>query len=409
MSLNCFANGCTKKVITICNCEELPVYCCSNHIGKHNKLLVKHKYNNLFVRLNQGQQSEILDKAIMALKHCKILKSNLITFSAKILETLTRSTKIALDTIKKAESIFLKFYSIVSTKDSVSTESYNKIKNLYLTEFVEFENCDDICQGIRNSLKENKFEFANTLESNEVVFSKGIDEGLFSIDLDTFKLKSLDFVVQIPNECSMVKVDLENYFFYGGKSAEISADALMINISEKHIKILKGSRPRARAATIYKDNKIYIFGGLCELEKMVSVCEFFSLDKNFWTKIANLPACSDVLTGAIIQNLIVVSGYELSCLYSYNDNNFESLFQLPKNECKLVCERWVDTKEKLYENEGGDISKWWMYNMSPEWEGEFLSVSTAFKRKQYFYFVSSSFKLMRIDTNAKKFEMIEYS
>lgn len=409
MSKSCFTKGCTKKVITVCNCQDPPVYCCSNHLGKHNKQLVEHTFTNLFIRVDQQQKSEIIEKTIKALKHCKKLRSSLRTFSAKVLETLAISTKKALEDIKRAESIFLKFYSIVSLKNSLNTEVYNKLKNFYLPESVEFANCNEVCQGIRESLEGNVIDFKNTLESNEVVFSKGIGSGVYSIDLDTFKIKKLDLAPDISIQCNMVKVDWQNYFFYGGQATTMTSSAVMVNMRRNTFKRLEESKPRGLGATIYKENKIFMFGGAHIWPTPISSCEIFDISKRTWTETTPLPEPSYALTAAIMQNLIIISGYHLSCLYSYNGENFKSILQLPKNQLKLVCERWVVTEEALYENDCSDISKWTCYKMYPQWTKVYLSVYTAFKKEKYFYFIDTSFKLMRIDTEAKKIENVAYS
>ena len=156
-----------------------------------------------------------------------------------------------------------------------------------------------------------------------------------------------------------------------------------------------------------KDNKVYIFGGHNGSRNPTNECEIFDLKTKVWKSITALPQVTSCITAAMLGKDIILSGYQLSCCYSYNDSAFTSILTLPAGVYKIVCEGWIYANSILYENQDQIPSKWTFYNVNP-WNN-FLWTSCVFKNNKFIYFIDNSNCLMRIDTKLKKVDRIIFT
>ena len=66
--------------------------------------------------------------------------------------------------------------------------------------------------------------------------------------------------------------------------------------------------------------------------------------------ITALPQASFFISAAMLGKDIILSGYNLSCCYTYNDSTFTSVLTLLASVNKIACEGWIYGNSILYEN-----------------------------------------------------------
>ena len=204
------------------------------------------------------------------------------------------------------------------------------------------------------------------------------------------------------------KINQNAYFFYGGLLNTTHGEAFLLNIQERKIEILKRGSIRHKGASAFKDDKIYIFGGSSVGYDKLNECSTYDLKLNEWKSISPLPEACYSMTAAVVGKVIILSGKHMSCCYSYNDSVFVNILNLPSDIFKVVCEGLVLCNSILYEIKDENITNWVSHNVNNTWNTPLL-VYTTFKKGQYFYFISEYSSLMRIDTERKILETIEYS
>ena len=223
--------------------------------------------------------------------------------------------------------------------------------------------------------------------------------GLFSINLSTFKCSSLDYFPKIGAYCQACKLDSQNYLFHGGRmdnsDGAFRGETYILNTIEKTYKVMKKGPCADAAGLVKKDNQIYLFLGYNG--GPLNTNYSFNMETNEWKLIQNLPQAAYHVTAALLNNNIVFTGNQLSCLYMYDDSSFSNILPLPSHINKIVYEN----REKNYQN-------WINHNINIGWNNV-LYVFTTFRKNQYIYFIDVSNQLFRIDTSAKKLEIVSYN
>ena len=252
----------------------------------------------------------------------------------------------------------------------------------------------------------NSFNKQSHFDCDEIIFTKDITNGgIWCIGLNTLKQEYLDYAPRIGLFSHACKIDKENYFFHGGYiSSKYSGKACKINLKQKTFESFPDGPVKNNAASVLKNNKIYIFGGYNGSD--LASCETFDLKTKQWGLIQNLPKSSRVMMASLCwNNNIILSGYFLSCLYMYNDLVFAKILNLPVNINKIVVENWIFVDKTLYEYEeikDGLIIIWSIQNNG-------LWIYTAFKKQYFIYFIDASNQLMRFNAKTRKIEIINYN
>ena len=267
--------------------------------------------------------------------------------------------------------------------------------------------------------------------------------GVALIDLNTRKLSIVDFTLEIGPFWQICKIDKSTYFFQGPlptgmdiinrnrrsiinrrskgrfrcrrKDSEDSMDnpqmeaiGYLMNIKTSTNKIIRNGPNKILAASVFKNNKVYIFGGYNG--QNLQTCESLNLDNSEWKSIHALPEGSMCMTAAALDRYIILSGYNLNCCYSYDDYAYARILNLNANCLKVVCKGWILTESVLYENVQGNHLQWLSYNiLSPCNNSKILLNQTVFNKNHFFYFIVDLISLMRIDTQRKVVEWMKFS
>ena len=204
------------------------------------------------------------------------------------------------------------------------------------------------------------------------------------------------------------KINHNTYFFYGGYQNFVHGEAFLLNTRERKLELLQSGPIRYTGASAFKDDKVYIFGGSSAKFQEMNECHAYDLKLNEWESISSLPVACDSMTAALVGKVIILSGKKLSCCYSYNDSVYVKVLNLPSGSNKVVCEGWILCNSVLYENKNENLNNWVSHNINNTWDKDLL-VYTTFKKGQHFYFIDGGAALMRIDTERKKLEYLQFN
>ena len=405
---NCsFENRCSKRVIWACKCTNPSQYFCDSHISSHMRVPGDHLTECMIVELSRNQIAELLPKLKEFTKYLEGCRKSIMDNSNMLMKCIEEEARKALNRIQDLQKTVLDLMS----ERGVNKENYRRIQCF------PFEGSNDIGSKIENTKKtiEGFYEFDDHEEiiweeSNEIIFPRDPTGGLQSIYLDTFKLSTVAYAPKIGQYCHACKIDQNTYFIHGGRiNNNTVSEAYLINIKDKKYETLtNGPTKDCGGGTVSKTNKVYIFGGYnTRILNTCDTCDTFDLVTKEWRSITALPQASHCITAGKVDETIILSGYEMSCCYSYNDSSFSSILTLPPCKYKFVCGGWIYTNSILYENQDQSCLKWTSHS-AISWNND-LWISCAFKKNQYIYFIDSGNFLLRIDTRLKKVEKIAFT
>ena len=399
MNKQCYGNLCDRDATCYCSCRSYEsYYFCTYHFEEHMRNRIgRHEAQILRVELNSSNRNYLLPRLKGFLKDFQVCKKNIRRSSIVIIKSLEAQTRKALRNIVDHEEMIL---NLLKGK-SISKGSYEKIISTEIgQQKLEAEKVNFIRDKIGKLFEENSEQKMDWKECNEVIFSKGSRTGLHCINLETFKLSDLSFTPKISAYCQACKVDQYTYFFQGHKGK-----SFLINLKDKNFEKLKSGSLKDYAGSVFKNQKVYIFGGY--YKSALRSCEMFDLKNREWSETHLLPQASHAITAACLNKEIILSGYELNCCYSYNDSNFTNVLNLPQSCYKLIAEGWIFAKSILYENQEENNLKWIAQNISNYW-GAYLWTFNVFRKDRFLYFIDVKNSLMRIDTGLKKLEKVDF-
>ena len=464
MFKTCFENSCSAEIIARCSCANPNIYACGEHLTKHIRTTGLHTSESLIIELDNNQRNEISPRLKIMIKCLQDLKTDIIMNAKQLTDSIKKETKQMLKDILRLE---INAFKILSKK-AFSKESYEKmlifdlnfnrsisnkvantkseIKEIFtlkcrgspLTEFdnsstVRLRSSNDYYRSStvrsptdlsRTSIELNRHStmiarsstrsgWASTEldQSNDdldhVIFSNNMyNGGHFAIDLNSFRLWSLDYAPKIGTYSHACKIDRDHYFFHGGRLQGNStrSGAYIINIRERKYDVLKdGPAKDLGGGTVWKRNKVFLFGG--NNGGVVNTCECFDLLLKDWKVIHPLPKASYSVLATLLNQEIVLSGFHHNCLYYYNESAYTSILALPANSYKIISEGWVYVNSILYEY---NSTQWIAHRVNGCAWNNYLWINTIFKQREYLYFIDINNSLMRIDTNLKKLEKIAY-
>ena len=405
MEKQCFVSGCTTRITIACSCTNPKTYSCDDHYVWHIRSPGLHVPESLIIQLSPVQRNALLPKLRGLLPYLQQYEVNIIRRGNDLIEFITMQINKALARAKDLERATHEIFA----DRGISKDDYQIISSF------NFQPNTDVGDSVTN-IKINIeaiFKFSDSdaswKESNEIIFSRDKNiGGLVSIDLDNFTLSTLDWAPKIGAYGHACKIDQNSYFFYGGYFDGASrAESYLVNFSEKKYEALPNGICKHIGGISLKEDIVYIFGGRSGTDN-VNSCEIFDLKIKEWKSINALPKPCTHITAAVLNNEIILSGYQFNCCYSYNNSVFTKILPLTGNCHKLVCEGWIFASSLLYENIGSNNSKWVSQNINYPWN-DYLLTYTSCKKGQFFYFIDGSSSLMRIDTKLKKLEKIAFN
>lgn len=406
MLKSCFIEGCDKDPSSVCNCTSPEVYACVKHLGLHVKENTTHCIASCVKELTTASRQKLLKKAKEILKSSKATKEKTKDFLLRVIEETTMQAKNSIAKICKLEKKILFIIQKASSSQFLDNDLWNSIKNpinvqLRLSKSEVFSVLEDSL-NLKYVQKEKDW-----LECNKILFPDPIDRKLKLIDLNTFNLSEFQNSPETGYSVIGCKMDKKRYFLIGGRYP-IASDCCIVNLKDFSVDLLPKSSPRCHGGSVYKNNKVYVFGGNSDgVANRLDVCEVFNMKIRVWQTIEKLPQGSYGVTAAKYDLNIIVSGYHLEILYMYDDTTYTKILDLDKDTDKIICEDWVYNLGKLYERTG---ENWTVHRIYSKLEEHWPLIFTTFKRNNYIYFMlQTTHGLRRINTSEKTIEKIIFS
>lgn len=403
----CFSMNCGKSAVKVLSYSNKKVFCCAEHSDESNGIPPK---PSSFL-LNADQTAQFKNKLSSSLNSLRKIRSSLITNSGELFESLVASLNSSLKKINDLESILMNILKSVVFSSSLEKSQSDLLQSLRISEnSAVFNNFPEVIKKLSN-FYENLTGFASDSLSqqkvpndqcDEIIFARDRGEGgLWSISLESFTMKRLPCSLIVGHQAQICMIDSDTYFISGGFTYDITGDTYIISSKKQYqVYSLPKASPNYVAASVYKDGKVYIFGG-----SLNAACEVFELSLKKWTRIQNLPIGLTMATAALKNNEIILSGYEASKVFTYNDIQFTEILDVQCNSHKVVCKGWVLTSSGLYEYL--ETQTWTKHSIS--WPASMLLVYSAFSRPPFIYFLCSSGVLWRINTTEKTLYPLAYS
>ena len=444
MDNQCIKSRCLNAGVYACSCT-IPESCyCTDHFNEHiANTMGRHLTESLLVNLTEIRSTYSVPKLKQTITYLHACRDNIYNNARSIINCLEASTRTAIRSIQFLEKNIISLISGRSIRKEcyeriVFMKTENKPKDTEILEIIRekignllannysrdlWKECNEIIFSIDKNNpgglfvqnKNVKVNQKSNISANQPLLKNGLEllrdpnnETLLSIDLNTLKVSTLDFAPIVGAFCHICKIGRNVYFIQGGCfKNKYRGNSFLVNVKEKNCEILEQGACKAYGGSVFKDNKVYIFGGVFN-NSSVNSCETFDLASKKWKSIHALPQASHSLTAASLNKDIILSGYEMNYCYSYDDSTFTSILPLPANYYKIVCEGWIFACSVLYEYREGNKSGWTAENINNPWNSGLLGLSI-FKKKNYLYFIDGSCLLMRIDTRLKKLESVAFN
>lgn len=402
MSEKCFMSNCSQEVLYICKCLNTETYCCKEHLSDHLSTPDQHAITPIFISINAEQRSDSLKKALSLLSKLKKVKASVRQSTNQIISSTIELSNRSLYQLKRLQSQLQQFLQNIFEGKMVRNKFLETIDTTFHTNLESFPN-------LHQSLAKF-FEISRCQQNSEgagVIFSKDISVGgLWSIDLETMKLSQLNYAPNVKAYGQMCRIDEEKYFFYGGQYGGKSVgDIFIVDFVKKEYQTLASGSGLRYSTLLFRNGKVYIFGGSNSV-RVLNICKTFDLATGMWDPIPNLPNVCYATFADVLETEIIVTGYNLSKLYTFNNEEYSEVFDLPAPTYKVVSKGWVVIQYELFEYEY-NIKNWISYGIN--WNNYHFWTTATFRRKQFIYFMLANNELWRIDTIRKRVEKVEYS
>ena len=227
--------------------------------------------------------------------------------------------------------------------------------------------------------------------------------------IDTDNLEKTEISVEtsqrLPSLGGMCEID-SVLFHAGGLIGEKSTGLSLVFNPETHeIKWLEPCYKRSTPCCLPLHPKVYIFGGADIFLNFIKDCESFSFESQSWSPLPALPMASDSMSGGVIGNLFVLSGYMLTKVYIFDTERevYLNTLDLPDFKDKVFCVEqgtgFLMCNKKLYESKIGNPYEWKVvrdivYNSG--WP-----VSVPVRREDCFFWYTTDKEVWKFDRNTK--------
>lgn len=387
----------------------------NSEIGSPTKVNILHTHSKstdstpTTITLSQSEQLQLSEKLETIFKFLQESREEIVNSTSILVQTLNQLSKTALNISLEYEFKLKAIQNSAKKERPIKLEDLSEISNFYIPGKLNKLNIDGVLREMQKvfDIKTEdlgKADFHNN--SNQLLCSKDYFEGLVRIDLKTFQVSPLNFAPKVFPYSNICRVTENQIFVNGGyNGTESVPDTYIIDIQSKSYETLPNSIKRDAAGIVYKDRKVFVFGGIEKKGVDLDACESFDIDKYEWSRLTPLPRVSKANTATLLGNRIVVLGFNLEYLLEYQESGFRELIKLPGDCMKFVFENWIVTPDELLENTGNGF-KWTRYCFPNSLKFGWLFTFSGTRSGKYIYFIDDVNGLLRIDTSEKKIDRI---
>ena len=442
----CYASQCTSQALYRGSINQDTYYWCKKHREEYKhqmqtterivKTIHKETKNSLILLYSstisefQQTQSKILkfsNEEIqkikkLTIKHTKELQ-NWIKFFQTHIKVLTKQKKFSILTTNPIEKHIINMYESSDNSGFIkeSEKIFQNFNKVLREKFVP-----SIFEVKKNYVETPKIPFldysSSYFSSNQSIddfqnlyFNKHNSQEIVIIELDK-KFETLPMKVNFSVDknwgahACICKISDKELFIHGGYCFSF-CDTYKLNLETLDIEVLPSWTPRYTAACVYKDSKVFVFGGIDE-NSVLNTAAVYDLQKNTWKELSCMPKPSQTNTAVTYKNQIMIVGLELDRIVLYSDDIYYTLDspKLPSNKQKIILQAgskyFVIEVTKIWETQ--DFKTWDCYEKTSENIPEDLALLTyPVNRGNYVYFIFNDHLLRRFDILSYRVEVIK--
>ena len=385
------------------------------------------------VTLTEPESLKLTQKTKSISKQLISLKSQIVSTSKTLIEFIQGLEKKALNEVLEAEFELNSFTLKVEKKKPIDLELFKRIKEIKLEIIKESPNLDEAMETLQKAFKVSE-ELKMIAESRKksvrsrksidsspfvekvdeslnddefLVFAKDYESGLVAVDFNTLKERKVAFGPKILPYHILCRISRSRYFISGGYDGEKSTDdSYIFDLGSKTCRKLRSSIERDGAGSVYKDNKVFIFGGIHTNVEDLQLCQYYNISLQTWHELSPLPMKSHANTASLIDDLVILTGFHLNGIYLFDGSCYSNLVSLQENSFKHLFGRWAIDGKAIYKSEDISNNLWVSFNCEVQFKLGWLCCFSGFRNKKFIYFVEESNGILRLDTEQNKIEVI---
>ncbi|OMJ65083.1 hypothetical protein SteCoe_39396 [Stentor coeruleus] len=241
------------------------------------------------------------------------------------------------------------------------------------------------------------------------IFQQGT-KNLVKFSTESLK-KSLDVIKVIPNQGSYATIcylPCNKLFVSGGYvSSTYLSTSFLIDLTTNLVDNLHAVRKRACASCIYRDNKVYIFGGFGDND--LNICDAFDLKSKKWEQFA-LPKTACFTSILDLNDKCLITG-RVNFMYTYdwNSNSYcevtnqvtidgQNILIKDDKKIHLLCDKTVNLGNV-------DNIKVWQKNLSTESPSNITTCLPIIKGR-FAYFADEYCKIYQYNLDSYEIKII---
>ena len=433
-----------------CQCSALyyglfnneTVTLCEDHREEYKLQIINTK--NIFKKLDNDYKNRLIAVYSSTISEFQQTQSKIIK---NAYEEIQRIKKLTIQHTKELQN-WIKFFQshikVLAKQNKFSIFSTNPIEKNIINQNVSIENTgfikksENIFKRFNKELKEKyfpsinevkknyvetpKIPFANFFSSNKSVksyqnlyFNKHNSQEIVIIELDK-KFETLPMKVNFSVDknwgahACICKISDKELFIHGGYCFSF-CDTYKLNLETLDIEVLPSWTPRYTAACVYKDSKVFVFGGIDE-NSVLNTAAVYDLQKNTWNELSPMPKPSQTTTAVAYKNQLMIVGLELEMVFSFNNNMYYSLAspKLLPNTGKIILQAgskyFIIQVTKVWETQ--DFNKWECYELNSKNIPNGLALLTyPVAKENHVYFVFNDYLLRRFNISSHSVEVIK--
>ncbi|OMJ65416.1 hypothetical protein SteCoe_38268 [Stentor coeruleus] len=354
MDIKCFVKGCSIYPSLCCYCSSNGTALCHNHIPDHiqNFPNLAHNFKSTNKILAPDMKKQI-NKSLRS--KLDMLKSEIQSFNKFVRDVFLKIQMVAKDYYTKNKMIKGAYKKMLKEINESNVASILYRRNQNDADQVRLE---DIENEINRRLElfdtKNSFyklsdelidqckQFNSYLNRSICVKSdkNAIDNSciyLFQqnskvlVKFDTESLQKTEKTIGVDSiqghNAAICCISGNKLFVSGGYTNTSISTTFLVDLSSGLVENLQELRKRSYASGIYRNNKVYIFGGLDRRD--LNVCDAFNLETKKWEQLALIPKSICFTSALNLSDKFLISGITNAILtYDWNSNSYNEVTNL---------------------------------------------------------------------------------
>lgn len=348
MERRCFVPFCNRSAVFFCPCSQALTIICDSHINQHSAEFpnLVHNYNPIAQLISQDKKASILSEMQMTIKKLIQERQDFIYSTESLVSQILKICKIFCSCTHRKIEAYKNFLIKISEPNGIEKlyKDYNKYSANTIFKDIENEVNSQLKYFYTEEISSLKIFSGRFIEQVNMLMSAKINEDKERPydNLYFFKENTKNLIEFCPDSLKLyvesIKVNEnqghlsamclipDNKLFISGGCSNITLNvSYIIDINSKNIEPLFRKRSRSHASAIYKDNKVYIFGGKDEIGEL-NHTDAYDLLMRKWVILALLPLPAMLTSIADLNDKFLIAGKpNMMCTYDLQSNSYSKI------------------------------------------------------------------------------------